>query len=215
MEKLNVSFLDSASKEVALQEISFILDNFERNLIEVAPWPDFTYKPKASFSIGYNLDCIFLKFFVTENSVRAMHRSSNEPVSEDSCVEFFISFDSDKTYYNLEFNCLGTCLAGYGSSRTGRTLIPEKFIRNIRRLSVIKSHHDSEMPMVNWELTIMIPFDVFIYHQITSLKTHHCRANFFKCGDGLPERHFLAWRKITAESPDFHLPQFFGQMYFI
>ena len=95
MEKLNVSYLDSANKKIDLHQASFTLDTFERNLIDVAPWPDFTYKPKASFSIGYTHDCIFLKYFVVENSVRAICGNSNEPVSEDSCVEFFISFDSD------------------------------------------------------------------------------------------------------------------------
>jgi len=215
MEKLNVSYLGTIDKKSSLQEISYTLDKFDRNLIEVIPWPSFTYKPHASFAIAYAANCFFLKFFVIEKAVRAIYRISNEPVSEDSCVEFFISFDSEEEYYNLEFNCIGTCLMGYGKYKTGRALIPEGPIRHIRRMAIIKSCHDGETPLINWELTLVIPSEIFIHHQIHSLKNHHCRANFFKCGDELPERHFLAWKKITASSPDFHLPQFFGSIHFI
>lgn len=69
--------------------------------------------------------------------------------------------------------------------------------------------------MADWELTLMIPLEVFSYHQINSLKGRQSKVNFFKCGDELPEPHFLAWRNIIAASPDFHLPDFFGTMHFV
>ena len=40
------------------------------------------------------------------------------------------------------------------------------------------------------------------------------RANVYKCGDLLPVPHFISWNPITTESPDFHRPEFFGQMRF-
>jgi hypothetical protein len=46
------------------------------------------------------------------------------------------------------------------------------------------------------------------------LKGKTCRANFYKCGDDLPEPHFLSWNNIIADKPDFHLPQYFGTLTF-
>jgi hypothetical protein len=46
------------------------------------------------------------------------------------------------------------------------------------------------------------------------MKGKKCRANFYKCGDDLPEPHFLAWNMINTEEPDFHRPEFFGTLEF-
>jgi len=35
-------------------------------------------------------------------------------------------------------------------------------------------------------------------------------ANFYKCGDGLSKPHYLSWKPIVAEKPDFHRPEFFS-----
>jgi hypothetical protein len=37
-------------------------------------------------------------------------------------------------------------------------------------------------------------------------------ANFYKCGDETPEPHFLSWNPIDLPKPNFHVPQFFGQL---
>lgn len=125
---------------------------------------------------------------------------------------FAIAYNDD---YNFEFNCIGTCLLGFGTGKSGRTLLPEQLIRKIKHLALIKSSNDSGIFMADWELTLMIPLEVFSYHQINSLKGRQSKVNFFKCGDDLPEPHFLAWRNIIAASPDFHLPEFFGTMHFV
>ena len=207
--------LSCNTREVTLQEISVSLDKTERHAIERIPWPAFSYKPKVSFSIAYAENAILLKYFVQENAIRALCQTDNSPVHQDSCVEFFIAFDDDEEYYNLEFNCTGTCLFGFGKSRTVRQLIREQVINKIRRLGVIESSGDGEKNLIDWELTLVIPPEVFIYHKITHLKDRYCKVNFYKCGDKLPEPHFLAWENVEAASPDFHLPEFFGTMHFI
>jgi hypothetical protein len=215
MEKLRVPNLSCNAKEVALQEISAALDKTERHAIERIPWPVFSYKPQVSFSIAYAEKAILLKYFVQENAIRALCQTDNSPVHQDSCVEFFIAFDNDEEYYNLEFNCTGACLFGFGKSKTGRQLIDEQVVNKIRRLCVIESYRDGQRNLFDWELTIVIPLEVFVYNKITHLKDRQCKVNFFKCGDKLPEPHFLAWEHVKAASPDFHLPEFFGTMHFI
>lgn len=39
-------------------------------------------------------------------------------------------------------------------------------------------------------------------------------VNFYKCGDDLPKPHYLCWNPIKSETPDFHLPEFFGNAIF-
>ena len=50
---------------------------------------------------------------------------------------------------------------------------------------------------------------------IESLKGVCATANFYKCGDDLPEPHFVSWNKIEAPTPNFHLPKYFGEIEFI
>lgn len=67
---------------------------------------------------------------------------------------------------------------------------------------------------VAWTLTLIIPKDVFVYHQLASLHGQAGRANFYKCGDLLTDPHFTAWSNIRSPEPNFHLPEFFGAIQF-
>ncbi|KAF5300265.1 hypothetical protein FQR65_LT19374 [Abscondita terminalis] len=53
---------------------------------------------------------------VREDYIKAQYIRPNEAVWEDSCVEFFVSFDQKVHYYNIEMNPLGTGLVGYGTA---------------------------------------------------------------------------------------------------
>jgi len=208
-EMISVPQLSCIGRNSPLQEVSSILDQGESHVIERTPWALFSYKPQVSFSIGYTNDCIFLKYYVQEKAIRVVHNADNSPVHEDSCVEFFIAFGDDQEYYNLEFNCGGACLVGHGKN-SNRRLIGQEMVHKIRRQAVIETTEHA----INWELTLVIPLEIFVDHSITDLKGKDCRVNFYKCGDLLPEPHFVAWRNIYSESPNFHLPEFFGTLHF-
>ncbi len=213
MKSLSVSFIPDINTRSPVEEVSALLDRSVRNEIAEVPWPSsYSYKPEAAFVLVYNEEAFFLKYYVKENALKAIYRNANDPVYKDSCVEFFISFNGEKEYYNLEFNCMGTCMLGYGQGRSDRKLLPAKTILRIQSDVFIKSSTDG-FEGIYWELTLIIPVSVFSYHQHLSLKEQTCRANFYKCGDDLPVPHFLAWNAVEAEQPDFHLPQFFGLLY--
>jgi hypothetical protein len=214
MGKIVVSYVE-ADLKTSIENISRLLNSVERHPIQAVPWPSYTYKPEVSFAIAHHENCIFLKYFIKEKSIRVLHRRTNDPVFQDSCVEFFISFDNNPEYYNLEFNCIGTCLLGYGKGKTARALVSEEYIQKIRRHAVIKSWNEDGVTLNTWELTLAIPLEVFTFHSLSSLSDRSCRVNFFKCGDELPEPHFLAWKNIESASPNFHLPEYFGTMMFI
>jgi hypothetical protein len=212
--QLHVPYLNSVNRTNRMEEMSIALDKLEHYSINQLPWPEFSYRPLVSFSIAHTEDCILLKYFVQEKTIRVVHHTDNSPVHEDSCVEFFIAFDPDEKYYNLEFNCEGTCLFGFGKKDSHRKLLEADIIQKIKRLATIKTDIDGKNDSINWELTLMIPVEVFIYNKINSLKERRCKVNFYKCGDKLPEPHFLSWEDLKASSPDFHLPEFFGDAYF-
>lgn len=119
-----------------------------------------------------------------------------------------------KEYYNIEFNLLGTCMAGYGAGRENRKSLSKAIIEEIKTYSQIKNKHIDQAEY-HWQLTLIIPISFFFQHTLNALKGITAKANFFKCGDELPEPHFLAWNPIKYDKPEFHLPAFFGEVHFV
>jgi hypothetical protein len=203
------------NKDAAIQEINDLMNNLPRHAIKIASWPQDNAQPEVYFSIAHSDADMYIKYFVREQSLRAFNRHANEPVYQDSCVECFIAWD-DKGYYNFEFNCLGTCLAAFGPSRENRTPLDASVIANIQRISAINTlFNGNPDELISWYLTIKIPLGVFIEHNLQSLSGKEARANFYKCGDGLPQPHYLSWQKINTPSPDFHRPEFFAEISFM
>jgi Carbohydrate-binding family 9 len=208
-----VPYLAHVDENSSLESISLWLDSLIRNPVEMLSWPVYSYKPAVTFSIGYSRKAILIKFYVEELFVRATYYKANDPVYRDSCVEFFIAFE-EGGYYNLEFNCIGTCLIGYGASREDRIFISEESISKIKYKTVLEVMNDPADKFIKWELTLKIPASVFSKHEIKDFKGRTCRGNFYKCGDDLPQPHFLSWSPINAPEPDFHRPEYFGDLIF-
>ena len=214
MSVISVPYLDQQKKHIVLRELSLKLNDLERHTIQTTPWPAFPYKPNVSFVVAYDKGSILLKYFVYEKSIRGLYSAPNKPVFRDSCVEFFISFNDEENYYNIEFNCIGTCLFGFGKEKHHREMMEEETISKIRRCVVIEHPVSDGINPIYWELTAVIPVEVFVHHKISDLKGTRCKVNFYKCGDQSAEPHFLAWNNIVSISPNFHLPEFFGNMHF-
>ncbi|WP_316780176.1 carbohydrate-binding family 9-like protein [Pedobacter antarcticus] len=181
------------------------------SFIDQQPWPSGFSVPQAVFSIAHRTTSIFVLFQISEKEIRAVNTGINTPVYEDSCVEFFLQLPGEDGYYNFEFNCTGTVLAGYGPGRT-RELLPEKIVSQIKR--TVKITRGAERTDISWELIAEIPLTVFCKHNLSTFAGLTCKANFYKCGDELTEPHYLAWNNIQTEEPDFHLPEYFGQLTF-
>ncbi len=124
---VHIPYLDGFD---SIGDISRVLDGYGRRDIKYAPWANGTMQPQASFALAYSADAIYLKYYVSEYALKAQYTHFNDPVFEDSCVEFFIAFDDDESYYNLEFNCMGTSRGQYGPHKLGRTFIPASLFKN-------------------------------------------------------------------------------------
>lgn len=212
-QQINIPYYATNTNNVnALAEA---LDHSTKHSIGNNPW-NYEFSGEADFNIAYTDAGIVLKFNVTEESILARFTKANDPVYKDSCVEFFIALNNDSQYYNFEFNCTGTCLAGYGSSAQDRKLLPADQIKKIQVTSSFKSGKQITKEMVSWELTLFIPNGVFIHHKIESFKGQEARVNFYKCGDDLPKPHYLCWNPIKdAVEPNFHMPNYFGKAVFL
>ena len=213
MKNLHIAFISNHEFNNDMAVVSSLLNNSTRQSVDNLLWSDNGYKPLVSFSMAYTEDNILLKYFVTEKYVKADYHQINDPVYKDSCVEFFIAFGDEENYYNLEFNPVGTALIGYGSDNNDRKLLSEIIISQIKSQYSISVSPDDK-GNTEWELTLSIPFALFIHNAISSLVGQHCKANFFKCGDDLPVPHYLSWNPINHPQPNFHLPQFFGTIMF-
>jgi len=215
MKQLEIPLLTHLNKTSSMEQISYALNDLSKHFIDIAPWPEFNYSPKVEFSIAHCKDCIFIRYYVTEAVVKTTYYQPNDPVYKDSCVEFFIAFNEEEAYYNLEFNAIGNCKLNFGKNRNDRIIISENLIRTIRYLATIQNKvTNNSIPEVQWKLTLMIPVEVFSEHKLLSLSGQICAANFYKCGDDLPVPHFLCWNNIQSAEPDFHVRKCFGKIFF-
>ena len=201
----------------AMAEISALLDElYKKNDIGTLNWDKFQYKPRVQFAMAYGPKEIYLKFYVQEAHTKAEKSEINEMVCQDSCVEFFVSPADDGVYYNFEFNPIGTIHLSCGTGRHDRTRIENAVASKVRTMGSMGSLPFGERSGdMSWTLTIAIPLEVFINHDTGSLKGKTFRANFYKCGDMLTVPHYVTWNPVLTEKPDFHRPEYFGEIVFI
>ncbi|ALJ04769.1 hypothetical protein APS56_06360 [Pseudalgibacter alginicilyticus] len=194
--------------------INKILKPYDYHHINEYPWENTENNRSVRFKIAHDNQNIYLHYDVTEPEMSASYFKHNDPVYKDSCVEFFIAFENEDNYYNFEFNCLGTCLLGWGANRHNRRLIDTKTIDLIKIKTKIKRINQHSLITFNWKIHIKIPLDTFAFNTFKSLKNLKAKANFYKCGDDLSKPHYITWNTIKSEKPDFHLKSFFGDIEF-
>jgi hypothetical protein len=212
MNTLDIPYFDGADLNTPFAELDDLLLGNPPQFINNQPWPLPGEVPLVSFNIAHGADAVFLKFKVKEKYFKAVYTNTNDLVFKDSCVEFFFAPDDSGSYYNFEFNAIGTCYAAYGTPAK-RELLGVELIHRIRVSVSNNITSGSELP-IKWDITLAIPFKTFVYHQVTSLTGQRCRANFYKCGDDMPWPHYLCWNNVNSAKPNFHLPQYFGQLIF-
>lgn len=195
--------------ELDFSSLKNLFQSVDRNVIDQSPWSaKFPYIPKVDFGILHNSAAIIINYSVEETFVKGQYIRPNENVWEDSCVEFFISLDNKETYFNFEFNVLGTGLIGYGSAvKSDRNRLPSEQIESVSTFTQVSNIAGVK----KWEIFLVIPKALLGESDFSGKIIH---ANFYKCGDGLPEPHFVAWNYIDNPTPNFHLPQFFGELDF-
>jgi hypothetical protein len=181
--------------------------------IGIEPWPNGKNPEcEAIFRISHFNQGIRLQYAVTESFLRVKKRKPNGDVHLDNCVEFFLGFENEASYYNFEFNCLGSVKGAFGKDRINRKRLPTDLLTRIENDLTLSL--DNITGKLTWNITIVLPIEAFCFHTRQTLRGVECTANFTKCGDDLPVPHFLSWVDIPTEWPDFHRPDFFGKVTF-
>lgn len=209
--KLNQKAANAADIPAAIQGAGIAYTS-----IDNVNWPDaYPYKPRVEFAAAHTGDALLLHYRVEEQSVRAIARQDHEHIWEDSCVEFFCMPAGDGIYYNVECNCTGKLLVAVGKDRNERLAAPAEIMQSIDRwASLGTTPFDTRLEPTKWELALRLPIATFFKHKFDSFDGLTASGNFYKCGDCLPVPHFISWNPITTENPDFHRPEFFGQIKF-
>lgn len=173
---------------------------------------EYPYKPDCVFAIAHSKTHLAILYHVRGLDLRSQNLEDNGRVWEDSCCEFFVSDGSGNgTYWNFELNCVGTLLNGNGSGRTGRVLRDPSELKAVKRFSTLpRKQVELSGKIFGWSAGLVIPFEMIGINPDKLPKS--LRANFYKCGDLTAHTHFLSWSPIGLPKPDFHRPEFFGEI---
>ena len=186
-----------------------MLDRVESHSVACVNWEEYPYAPKVMFRVAHSDNALAVMFEVEEEHLRGVATSVEQNVWEDSCVELFIESPLGDGYFNFEVNCIGTILAAHRQSRTEATLFNADEMAQIRHFgSLQRAPIDSRGAGQKWWMVEVIPFSLLgIDRAPKSL-----RCNFYKCGDKCDRPHFLSWSPIDKPEPNFHCPEFFGEV---
>ncbi len=181
-------------------------------------WMKNGYTPKVSVKIFHTERNLYLYYSVGEKSVTIRHTAFGSPVYKDSCVEFFLNpfpGRSDR-YFNMEFNALGVMLIGIGrdGDDSKRYYLREDEVRGLTAVSSITTPVTGIHGADHWSLYLRIPKDVIERQYSMPFTDRQAIANFYKCGDETEWEHYGAWNRVHNATPDFHLPQWFGELTF-
>jgi hypothetical protein len=178
------------------------------------------YRPRVYVKMMYGDSCLYVIYRVRERYVHCVHGKYNSAVWHDSAVEFFFSPDtaSYKSYFNLEINCGGTPLMGYYSATKNQSILLDT--NDMKKITIAHSLPKTITPEivgpVTWTIECKIPISVLEkYSQVTPPKLDVMwRGNFYKIADTGSNPHFITWSPVYSAHPNFHLPQFFGELKF-
>lgn len=214
MKTLKIPFIENLEK-MPYEDLDMALETGgAKSFIGEVCWPDrFPYHPDTSFAIARSRTHIAVLYHVRCLDLRAMALEDNGPVWEDSCCEFFASDPHDGTYYNFEMNCIGTLLGAKRRNREDCTHYPPERLADVTRYSTLaRKQRDLSGKIFGWSVGMAVPLEMIGIdpsHLPSSI-----RANFYKCADMTAHPHFLAWNRVVSPTPDFHRPDFFGELLF-
>lgn len=211
MRTLSIPYIPRLDERPTWETVEPILDQYAAKApVATVNWPEYPERPEVEALIARSSHSLFLKFDVTEQSVRGTYTDDGSPVYQDSCVEFFVRHPDDRRYLNFEFNCLGTCDAARRQSRElAAPLVPTEYQRIRRHASLGRTPVAIDDKATSWRLLIEIPFELMDLDG--QALPSALRVNFYKCGDLTKRPHFLSWNPIELPTPNFHCPEYFGE----
>ena len=181
--------------------------------INVFNWKNFMgYNPEAEFQMAHNDKNIFIKLTAHNDYIVSQCKNINDMVCGDSCMEAFFIIPGSDVYFNFEFNSDGVMFLGCGKSRAGRTTVDPEIIKKYVTVTA-ESDDIPQNKRGKWSVTAIINKDIFPALIGIPFSCGTGKGSFYKCGDRVIP-HFISWNKIDTDHPDFHTPEFFGDLLF-
>lgn len=171
--------------------------------LNLRPW-EMDYHFNSSAKLLYSDEAIYVRMESDEMPVVAKQTERNSLVCTDSCLEFFFRPNiNNDLYINIEINALGTLFTGVGTCRQDRVCCAD----NADQFDI-----KPELCASGWKISYKIPFD-FI-RKYAGECTSSMKGNFYKCGNDTGHKHYGAWNMIETPKPDYHRPEYFGELVF-
>ncbi|MBQ7632356.1 MAG: hypothetical protein IJS82_06350 [Paludibacteraceae bacterium] len=177
-------------------------------------WPEsYPYCPQTMVEVTNDHERLFLTFRVKGEQLRAVAMQDQEAVWEDSCVEFFCQVPGEEEYMNFEVNCIGTMVAARrkGRAEDVRPLPADEMASIERHCTYPHQRIEERDGMFEWQVELSIPLRL-IFGEDTPVFPKTLRVNFYKCADQTKKPHYVSWQPIQLPTPNFHCPEFFGEI---
>ena len=172
------------------------------------PWDINGYCPRTEFHLNVDSNGFIIRAIVTEHNPRREETQNQGQICQDSCVEWFVNFLPDKCdrYFNFEVNPNGAVYASFRKDRFDYSFLSESDIQSLDISTTVCRDV--------WEVQYKVPFSLIRkyipnYHFVEGMRI---KANFYKCGDLMPFPHYGVWNAFSIDEPDFHRPEFFGDI---
>ena len=212
VKRIRVPFIEGL-ENMTLQELDLAMEKSAAKFAVCENnWPkEAPYTPDCNGSIARTASHLAVMFHVRGLDLRATQIEDNGRSWEDSCCEFFVTDPYDGTYYNFELTCIGSLLSSKRKSRLDSVLRKKEDVARVIRHSSL-AHEETEISdrIFSWTVAMLIPYDLIgIDRDNVPVSV---RGNFYKCGDLTAHPHFLSWNPIGTPKPDFHRPEYFGEL---
>ena len=180
----------------------------EVNSVEIQSYPwGKDYMPETTAWLYYvEGEGYYLKMRCEESNPRAEYKNDNDPVYQDSCMEFFANYypeDEAAGYINFEMNSNGAVLCEYGQ-------VGDRFYLKDKGFDVPQPKVTKGVDY--WEIELVIPADFIMAVYGKDTMSTAIKGNFYKCGDKTEIVHYGSWAPIDNAVPAFHKPEFFGDI---
>lgn len=168
--------------------------------------------PKTYGYIGFvPEDGFYLKMICEEADPLRTYTSDHDPVYQDSAMEAFFQFETEKehagesAYLNFEANASGALLAAYGADRSYRTYFGKNEMKAFGCRSVVEEDR--------WSMSLRIPLTVLekVYGPLKLGAGSRFSCNFYKISETACIEHYASYSPVLTKSPDFHVPAYFAE----
>lgn len=160
---------------------------------------------QAKGQVCYDYEALYVHMIATEEDIRAEYSEPLSPVCNDSCLEFFFKIEGEENYFNFEVNPNGCMCIQFGKKE---------------RFDIVREDGqqyfgvDAKRTPAGWEVFYRIPLEFIRFFHKDFCFDRNLKGNMYKCGNLTAKKHFVAWCPIDSDTPNFHLPEFFGRMIF-